>query len=395
MPLIFIQPYTALSTGNGVGDSFFDNVTLLMHMDGVNGGTSFPDVRGHAITVSNVTTQSSGAKFAQSAQFAGTSTSYLSTPSATGFDFGSGDFTIEYWIKLTSIPDFAACPIGKWPTSWLVYMNPNGLLFYINGGTVAVTSTSPTWNMGEWYHIAITRQSSTWNLWVNGESVAANSNASAITAGAEPVVMGINNANARNFVAGMMDDVRITKGVARYTSTFTPPTTAFPDSVLRLPLNGTWDTTRTAAGTVYDPNGLTVTIGALHSPRSQNSISSGSKYFEIHIDTWANRYGPIIGVMDEASESYGSTGAFSLWVSEALIIKASGNVGYGVGLAIGDTLGVLLDMDARQLTFYKNGVSMGVAVTNIPPGSYYAFAAAAGSNYGTTVTANFGATAFM
>lgn len=233
MPLIFIQPYTnSPGAGAGGADPYFSNVSLLMHMDGTVGGTTFLDVKGHTATASNVTIQSSGAKFGQAAQFAGTSTSLMSIPDSADFAFGGGDLTIEYWINMASIPDIAVCPIGKWPTSWLVYMNPAGLYFFINGGTIAVSSNGPTWNMGEWYHIAVTRQSSTWNIWVNGVSVAANSNASAITTGTEPLALGINNANARNFLNGKLDDVRITKGVARYTETFVPPTAPFPDTDL-------------------------------------------------------------------------------------------------------------------------------------------------------------------
>lgn len=158
-------------------------------------------------------------------------------------------------------------------------------------------------------------------------------------------------------------------------------------------LGGLWDVAR--GGASFYPDGLTADVGSSAAARSQNHIDTGKAYFEIKINSWAGRYGPIMGIMDVNAAGYSAPNSWALWVSEGLLITASGNTAYGVPLGGGDVLGVLLDMDARQLTFFKNGVSMGVAANGLTLTDYYAFAQAAGSAYGANVTANFGASPFM
>lgn len=159
-------------------------------------------------------------------------------------------------------------------------------------------------------------------------------------------------------------------------------------------MGGQWDAARGGAGITYNADGYTVGTSASNAARSQNHISSGKRYAEFKCN-WSTRYGPVVGVMDANATGFSTVNSFAMWVSEASLITASGSSSYGSGLVSGDVLGILLDMDAKQITFFKNGVSMGLAATNIPAGEYYFFAQSAGSAYPSTVIANFGASPFM
>lgn len=88
-------------------------VTLLLHCDGTNGAAGFVDSSGIPLTVTANGTaahSTSSPKFGTAcAIFDGTSGCYLSVPANTGFDLGSGDFTIEFQIR----PDDVYIKIGR------------------------------------------------------------------------------------------------------------------------------------------------------------------------------------------------------------------------------------------------------------------------------------------
>jgi hypothetical protein len=109
---------------------------------------------------------------------------------------------------------------------WTLYILPANKLQWgtITPQTPANLLTGTTsLSTNQWYHIAVTRQSGTVKLWVNGVldgSVADARNYSA----SGSLEVGISHVG--NYFTGYIDDLRITKGVARYTSTFTPPAQA-------------------------------------------------------------------------------------------------------------------------------------------------------------------------
>ena len=91
-----------------------------------------------------------------------------------------------------------------------------------NIANIAATNWSPTANT--WYHIAVTRSGTTVRQFVDGVQLGSNVTSSASFANG-PIQIGSGGAGALN---GYIDDLRITRGYARYTANFTPPTSAFP-----------------------------------------------------------------------------------------------------------------------------------------------------------------------
>jgi hypothetical protein len=109
---------------------------------------------------------------------------------------------------------------------YIAYVS-NSLNFYTNNANPAITGGSLS--SSTWYHIAIARSSGSTKMFVNGTQVGSTYSdtqdytASNIVIGADSYTLGADPFN------GFIDDLRITKGVARYTSNFTPPTAAFPN----------------------------------------------------------------------------------------------------------------------------------------------------------------------
>jgi len=137
-----------------------------------------------------------------------------------------GAFTIEMWVYLstTGAARGLICK-GQSSTGWLVSINASNAVVFTHG-TTAITTTT-TLAATTWYHIAAVRQSSTLTIYINGVSSASASVTTDFTQ-VEDMLIGCNRIGG-DVLNGYLDDIRITKGVARYTANFTPPSAAFPD----------------------------------------------------------------------------------------------------------------------------------------------------------------------
>jgi hypothetical protein len=139
----------------------------------------------------------------------------------------SGNFTIEAWVYQTNAGQNAPqlC-IGDAANSGgiLLYISTGQQLsYFINGGSGA----SGTATINTWHHIAVVRSGSTITTYLNG--VAQNIVTTSTTFSGVPYFGAGLYSSVLYYGAGYMDDLRITKGYARYTVDFTPPTSAFPN----------------------------------------------------------------------------------------------------------------------------------------------------------------------
>jgi hypothetical protein len=211
-------------------DPYYSSVSLLLPMNGANGSTTFTDYSPAPNTITvNGNTQISTARFkwgGSSGLFDGT-TDWLYSPVGTG-DFGTGDFTIEGWFNWVSLTNgglFHVYP-GTPPNSVAgVAVGYDGTDFQIYSGTTNYGRTyTPTVNT--WYHVALVRNSSSLTLYVSGVAQGA-SISDGVNYGGNGVNVGLYYGSGFTF-NGYVNDFRVTIGVARYTSNFTPPTGPFP-----------------------------------------------------------------------------------------------------------------------------------------------------------------------
>ena len=219
------------------GDLNYSNVTLLLHGDGTNGSTTIVDSSPSPKTVTAVgNAQISTAiadPFGNSTRavlaFDGAG-DYLTIPAQSAFELANDNFTIEAFIRVANLSGFKNI-VG------IAYNNIGGLFFGLsnsnlsvygnNDGSPIVTGSAVTANV--WSHIALTKNSGVYKIWHNGVNTAtsATNNTSIILN--NPVSVGAGYAGLYPF-NGYIDELRITKGIARYQSTFTPPTAPFVDA---------------------------------------------------------------------------------------------------------------------------------------------------------------------
>lgn len=157
---------------------------------------------------------------------------YLLAPSVTTLDFGTGDFTIETWVNFSALTTNRLIA-DRWETGnaggWQLFWRQTGTsLAFLVGASVVVQDASTTRiTTNTWYHVAVARASGTVRLFVDGIEVGSASNTASLSSSL-PMAVGIQYSTLTNDLAGWISDFRITKGVARYTANFTPPTEPFP-----------------------------------------------------------------------------------------------------------------------------------------------------------------------
>lgn len=222
---------TAVYTGNftpPIGPlTAITNTSLLLNFTnaGIYDATSKNDLE----TVGNAQISTTQSKFGGSSMYFDGTGDYLKNPSQSITELGSGDWTIEFWLYASSLSatvfvfDQRSTTTQVAPCIYIGGASNNEIKFYVNGADRIVSSAISTTT---WYHVAIAKYSGNTKLFING-SQSGSTYVDANTYVNNPIYIGA-RFDATSGFPGYIDDLRITKGIARYTSNFTPPTTAFP-----------------------------------------------------------------------------------------------------------------------------------------------------------------------
>jgi hypothetical protein len=217
------------------------NAVLVLHCDGVDGSTSFPDS-----SLSPKTVTAGGGANVDTAQFKfGTASvllngvaDYLTSADNAGFEFGSGDFTLDCWVRFNALPVTQAMFITKYETAgaqrcffWAYNDSTASMEFRYSpdgsGSTLFSQPMSPT--TATWYHLAVVRDGGDILMFVDGTQIGTTDTITeSLFNGTAALNIGAFNAGTGGFLDGWMDEIRVSN-VARWTSNFTPP--AAPYSV--------------------------------------------------------------------------------------------------------------------------------------------------------------------
>lgn len=238
-----------LAKGKNIGqattstDSNISSVVLLALNDGRLGVTDdFYDQSPKARTItSNITTgspayppqytsvsQAQPTGLRSSMYLAGSQ--YLSCASSADFAFGTGDYTIEFYAAFTTsngkyeVIDFRTNGAGEGIVLYQDSTGPNFRALWNSTNKIAATVQT----LRTWHHYALTRASATVKMFIDGSQVGSSVTSETTNFGNSVCYLGISSDGATNAMNGCLAGVRVTKGVARYTGTFTPPTLPMP-----------------------------------------------------------------------------------------------------------------------------------------------------------------------
>jgi len=206
------------------------NVVLMLHNNGLDGSTTFTDDSGsaHVVTANgNAQLDTAYKKFGLSSGLFDGTGDYLSIHDSNDWNFGSSALTIDTWVRVNALDDdLYVYYQGSGSTNYAGFFvgSAGNVAFYHEVDDVAAVSVSTANGListNTWYHIAVTRNDTdTWNIWIDGVQKASVSESSAIPDYASGVSIGLD-------FNGWIDETRVSKGVARYSSAFTPPTSEY------------------------------------------------------------------------------------------------------------------------------------------------------------------------
>jgi hypothetical protein len=245
-PAGFVGLYTTTGGSAGTpGDDDWNDVTLLL--DGENATIADVSSASTALTVgSSVSQNTSTVKYGSgSLRFTHTTDSDANTHVSYTGPTLSGDYTVELWFRpdsslgATTAEMLWECRAGAstYPLLWVYYDGTAGapiVELYAETGVRIQSTTTLTANT--WYHVALVRSSGTYTMYIDGVSQGTWANSSTIDETTQYIGRRFEAYDSNYYgLNGYLDDFRLTPGVARYTSNFTPPTESFPTSLLGTP----------------------------------------------------------------------------------------------------------------------------------------------------------------
>jgi hypothetical protein len=247
-------PYIFKAT-TASGESFSGNTVLLLNCNGNNGATAFTDAKGHAITpAGDAKISTAQSKFGGASCLLDGTGDYLDCGDSADFELGSGDFTLESWVRFTGYSNsfggfYAAVLVGKDQIGarafhWKITGTSNSYTAIVFSTAGTELTVNYTFSLDTWYHLAVCKSGTTLRFFVNGTQAGANQThnttiadvATALTVGAH-LYTGYTYA-----LKGYMDSIRITKA-ARYTADFTEPASEFTLNALTGSSEPIWPTT--------------------------------------------------------------------------------------------------------------------------------------------------------
>jgi hypothetical protein len=311
----------------------------------------------------------------------------LTVPAGTDFAYGTGDFTVEAWVYQASSTGFQvlfAQTVGG--TNYFVFASNSGvptLYSTLSGGGDAGAATGSTISATTWNHIAVTRQSGTVRVFVNGIAGTSVTNTTDLTnTSYVPTIGDYTHGGFANGWNGHISNLRILKGTALYTKNFTPPTrelTVIPNTVL-LACQSTTRANEEKTGKTITVNGNAVanelTPGLLTDRVKSGGTSAitGSVEFS----------GGVTGLTLNSSDFAFGTGDFCVegWfnVTDSSSIRSIFDTRTSDNLSTGFFIGINSSDE-----FYTYGFPAGIGVSNwmIPtPGQWNHFAVTRQSNTG-------------
>jgi len=221
-------PLTATQS-SGANISAINGGTVVL-LNATNSGIYDSTGKNDLTILGDARVSTSKQKYGSGAMYFDGTGDYLSMLAAPNLYLGAGDFTIEAWIWKSANGSGGYDGIFQLGVSGSVTdgcileaSSSRGYYFTMGGGWSLQYNVSP--NDSTWHHVAVSRSGSNTRLFIDGVQQAIYTSAYTIPSTATYALVG-GEAGASYPFNGYIDDLRITKGVGRYTANFTPPTAA-------------------------------------------------------------------------------------------------------------------------------------------------------------------------
>ena len=223
--------------------------TVLVESDSTHGDTTIIDSgpTGHTLTANGDSVFHSTVRqhFGTSALYFGGTDDAISFPNHAGFDLADQDFTIDFWVNFSVAPNAKVVFDRNFDTTpqWLFYfVNSTSCQFYYSidgvGNSTIDWSGYTAMQLDTWYHLAIVRYNDTIDFYIDGEGVNSQAFTATIYNGNTKFTLGGQGNDSDTTIqgdyTGYVDEFRISKGVARWTTDFVPPSMPYTYETIDL-----------------------------------------------------------------------------------------------------------------------------------------------------------------
>lgn len=237
----YTSNFTAPSASFLPIDTNWSNVVLLANFNGSNNSLvieNSAEVVNTATAFGNAQISTAQSKFGGSAGDFDGAGDYISFPNNDKFNFGLGDYTIELWINPAAIGSimtlFSRYQTWSAAVEFYCHITAAGKIQYRAGNGVPISVTSVNSVVANtWTHVAITCNSGVTRLFLDGVLEASTSVTASLSSN-QPLGIAYELTGGVYYYSGFIDDMRITKGAARYTANFAPPAKQFSKFVPAL-----------------------------------------------------------------------------------------------------------------------------------------------------------------
>jgi hypothetical protein len=226
----------------GTFDPFLSSVVLLLGFEGADAATATSDespaANGAGTFAANAQLDTAQKKFGSSSLLLDGNGDWISWADNADWEFGSGDFTIEAFVRFSASSGFRTIVShsDSFTSGWIFDYASGTDLRFACGGSAGDFFFQRTWSptLSTWYHVCVERSGNTFRQYVDGSKLGSSGtySGSIDNAPQELRVGSLNNGGGfgGNYFDGWVDELRITKGVARYASDsgFTVPSAAYP-----------------------------------------------------------------------------------------------------------------------------------------------------------------------
>jgi hypothetical protein len=219
---------------------------LLLHMDGPDASTTFTDEAGNVMTAQgNAQIDTAQSVFGSaSGLFDGTG-DYVSTPDSIDWFLDDGSdankWTADFRVRFNGDPGAGLAGFIQQRADnnnfWSLQQNNNNIEIQVRAAGTNIVLIQNAWNPAgnTWYHIAIVKNGTTGYLvFVDGTQIGTtqtDTSTMSDLAGELRIARWTDGTGSNRDLNGWMDEVRISKGIARWTANFTPPSAAYPSAV--------------------------------------------------------------------------------------------------------------------------------------------------------------------
>ena len=364
--------YTASFTPPTAPLAITGNTGLLLN--GVGAGIVDSTGKNDVVTVGTSKTQSAVVKYGTGAMSFNGSTDYLTVPYSSVIDFTTSAFTVEAWVYTTTTADqtvmyfsgntssYAALRVGLGTSNVYLLMSNNGTSWAVNSGNIG---TAP---VNTWHHLAVCKTGSSVYFFLNGVLLGTYALTGTPGAGTLYQIGAVANPSASTFMNGYIDDLRVTKGYARYTANFTAPTAALPNSTssdanfgqVSLLLQGDIQqvVNKVAKNNVFvDSSANALTVTAAGNPTQGTFSPFSNSGFSTYFPNNGSSVDGVLYPYNSAFNLGANNFTVEAWVNASTLRVATTNVSgtiYGQmgNVPTNSNRGHALEVNSTNLTFY-------------------------------------------